>query len=342
MEEAAKAIARAAAVCAIVQCCMPFVSGSRAAEAEPEIRESGMCKFLPEDVDPGLRRWIGRYATFPADLEGYPASDYKGVVEQFIDWAKRVLSPRWIPTEDFIRKNVLLVPASAFKEPTELAVWGRIKEDVVFLRYRRGDQHILIALTSGTFTGRFMFLALSAQGLGSKNRITYAKVASPELQENSGAKGVAWIEAGRMACLLVRLQYMSRGRRRMRPWLVSPDAWFQTYSTEAIRERAARGTERTRETRGGALRERGAPEGRPEIQNEEVRAAIGRLPLPASRKAMMAGRYERLLRAIRASSADRRREELQMRLAQLIDEIRILSGGAREREPARERAEEHR
>ena len=341
MAEATKAIARAVAVCSILGCCMPFVPESKAAEAEPEIQESRMSRFLPEHVDPGLRRWIGRYATFPADLKGYPASDYEGVIEHFIDWSKRVLSLRWIPSEDFIRNNVLLAPASAFKQPTELAVWGKIKEDVVFLRYRRGDQDILITQTWGDYTGRFMFLVVSAQDLGSKDRVTYAKVTSPELQEESDAKGVVWIEAGRMVCLLVNTrQYLHSGSNLLRARPIPPNAWFQTYSTEAIRERAARGTERTRETRGGALRERGALQGRPEVQDEEVRAAIGRLP--ASRRAITARRYERLLTAIRASSADRRREELQMRLAQLIDEIRILSGGAREREPAREHAEEHR
>jgi len=117
-----------------------------------QARLSAVVDFTPPAL-PAQFAFLRSYATFPAKEHGLNNHDYPGVVKAFY-WAMgNFMTSRLVPDADVLRKHLVLIPSRTGGRHTQ-------REDVAFLRYRMGDDDILVTQTGGD-SGLFLLFAVS-------------------------------------------------------------------------------------------------------------------------------------------------------------------------------------
>jgi hypothetical protein len=91
------------------------------------------------------------YLAIPAGETAVEPGKYPGMDQEFYDWLERAMSADYLPSIEFIRKNLKLFPATAAR-----------REDLAMLSYHIGDKQYLVAQTGG-HSGRIYFFASRVQ-----------------------------------------------------------------------------------------------------------------------------------------------------------------------------------
>lgn len=113
------------------------------------IKESEVTRFLPENL-PEEQKWLEVYGVVPLKLKRLDVNEYKIVARQFFVYSEKILKPEFIPSQDFVTKNLILVPASSFPNHDE---------DIAYLRYSINGKNCLIAQTEVKDKGKvFLFV----------------------------------------------------------------------------------------------------------------------------------------------------------------------------------------
>lgn len=94
------------------------------------------------------------YATMPSEEKALSTENYGRIVKVFNWWLKKALKPQYVPSLDFIEKNIRLIPAAK----------NESQKDLAFLSYKIKEKTFMIVQTGGLKAYTLIFLHDPASG----------------------------------------------------------------------------------------------------------------------------------------------------------------------------------
>ncbi len=185
---------------------------SGATGAPPSVKQSEVIRFLPEKL-PEDKKWLEVYGVVPLDLKRLDVKEYNSMVWQFAQYLDWILKPGFVPSKDFITKNLILIPASSIKDHSE---------DVAYLRYSIGEKDYLVTQTEVGDKGRILLFVKNDSD----------EVLLKEVPEDSPRlEPIEQIEWPESECFIFSKE--AYGRIMERAWGgPKADKWFETFKNK--------------------------------------------------------------------------------------------------------------